>query len=213
MPTQFDSVIFDLDGTLWDASAAMATAFQAAKNSVDYIADDVTLAQVRAVTGQPYTVVYERLFPNLPADKFEECRALCARHELTAAEEHGGAPYPGLADTLRYLRGRGYRLFIVSNCQLGYVEAFFKHSGLAELFEGHQCFGTRLLPKADNIREIVARFGLQAPVYVGDTPGDLAASQGAGVPFIFATYGFGQLTGIEAPTRINQLADLRELLH
>ena len=212
MPPRYDSIIFDLDGTLWDASVAIAQAFQVAKNSVDYILNDVTLAQVQAVTGQPYEVVYQRLFPDLPAHKADEYRALCARHELAAAVEHGGTPYPGLADTLRYLRGRGYRLFIVSNCQVGYVEAFFEHSQLSEFFEGHQCFGTKKLPKAENIREVVAQFGLRAPVYVGDTPGDLAASQGAGVPFIFATYGFGQLDPAEAPVRIGQLVDLRGLL-
>jgi phosphoglycolate phosphatase len=117
-----------------------------------------------------------------------------------------------LEATLRYLRGQGYRLFIVSNCQVGYVEAFFEHSQLAQYFEGHQCFGTKLLPKSENIREVVAQYGLQAPVYVGDTPGDLAASQAAGVPFIFATYGFGHLTTTEAPTRINHLSELRGVI-
>ena len=212
MPPRFDSVIFDLDGTLWDASAAITLAFQTAKNSVDYVANDVTLAQVQAVTGQPYEVVYERLFPDLPAAKRDEYRALCAQQELKAAQAPGGALYPGLAATLRHLQGRGYRLFIVSNCQLGYVEAFFENSQLGHYFEGHQCFGTKKLPKAENIRQIVARFGLRAPVYVGDTPGDLAASQGAGVPFIFATYGFGQLSPVEAPARIASLAELPELL-
>ena len=212
MPTRFDSVIFDLDGTLWDASASITKAFQAAAASVDYIGHDVTLAQVQAVTGQPYTVVYERLFPTLPADKLDEYRALCARQELAAAEQHGGTLYAGLEAALAYLRGRGYRRFIVSNCQLGYVEAFFENSQLGHYFEGHQCFGTKKLPKAENIRQIVARFGLQAPVYVGDTPGDLTASQGAGVPFIFATYGFGQLSPAEAPARITSLAELPELL-
>ena len=212
MPARFDSVIFDLDGTLWDASASITYAFQAAAASVDYIGHDVTLAQVQAVTGQPYTVVYERLFPTLPADKLDEYRALCARHELHAAEQHGGAPYSALEPTLAYLKAQGYRLFIVSNCQVGYVEAFFKHSQLGHYFEGHQCFGTKLLPKSENIREVVAQYGLQAPVYVGDTLGDLEASQKAGVPFIFATYGFGQLTAAEAPERIDQPADLRNML-
>ena len=212
MPTRFDSVIFDLDGTLWDASASITRAFQAAVASVDYIDHDVTLAQVQAVTGQPYTVVYERLFPTLPADKLDEYRALCARQELAAAEQHGGTPYPGLEPTLAYLKAQGYRLFIVSNCQLSYVEAFFKHSQLGHYFEGHQCFGTKLLPKSENIREVVAQYGLQAPVYVGDTLGDLEASQKAGVPFIFATYGFGQLSHHEAPQRIDQPAELRQLL-
>ncbi|WP_345056558.1 HAD family hydrolase [Hymenobacter glaciei] len=212
MPTRFDSVIFDLDGTLWDASASITQAFQAAARSVDYIDHNVTQEQVQAVTGQPYTVVYERLFPTLPADKLEAYRALCARQELAAAADHGGTPYPDLEPTLAYLKEDGYRLFIVSNCQLGYVETFFKHTQLGHYFEGHQCFGTRLLPKSENIREVVAQYGLQAPVYVGDTPGDLAASEAAGVPFIFATYGFGQLTPAEAPTRIDQPADMRQLL-
>ncbi|MFC7666363.1 HAD family hydrolase [Hymenobacter humi] len=136
MPTRFDSVIFDLDGTLWDASAAITRAFQAARNSVDYIDNDVTLAQVQAVTGQPYEVVYERLFPNLPADKFDEYRALCARQELAAAQQHGGTLYPGLEAALAYLRGRGYRLFIVSNCQLGYVEAFLNAAAWAITLKG-----------------------------------------------------------------------------
>ena len=212
MPAQFDSVIFDLDGTLWDASVAITRAFQAAKASVDYIENDVTLAQVQAVTGQPYTVVYERLFPGLPADKMEEYRALCARQELAAAQQHGGAPYPGLESTLRYLLNQGYRLFVVSNCQMGYVEAFFEYTGLGHFFEGHQCFGTKGLPKSENIREIMAQYGLHAPVYVGDTPGDLAASQAAGVPFIFATYGFGHLTPAEAPARIDEPGQLMRFL-
>ena len=212
MKTPFDSVIFDLDGTLWDATAAITSAFQAAKSSVDYVAHDVTLAQVQAVTGQPYEVVYERLFPSLPADKFDEYRALCAHHELAAARQPGGTLYPELEATLRYLREQGYRLFIVSNCQLGYIDAFFDNSQLASYFEGHQCFGTRMLPKSENIREVVAQYGLQAPVYVGDTPGDFAASQAAGVPFIFATYGFGHVEAADAPVRIGQLRELQEVL-
>jgi phosphoglycolate phosphatase len=212
MSLRFDSVIFDLDGTLWDATAAITLAFQTAKNSVDYVEDDVTLAQVQAVTGQPYEVVYERLFPTLPAAKRDEYRALCATQELKAAQAPGGTLYPGLEATLRYLRGRGYRLFIVSNCQLGYIDAFFERSRLGKYFDGHQCFGTKKLPKAENIREVVAQYHLQAPVYVGDTLGDLTASQGAGVPFIFATYGFGHLSTAEAPTRIARLADLQQLL-
>lgn len=212
MALAYDSIIFDLDGTLWDASAAITLAFQAAKGAVDYVSHDVTLAQVQAVTGQPYETVYARLFPDLPPGRLAEFGALCARHELAAARHPGGKLYPDLEVTLAYLRGRGYRLFIVSNCQLGYVEAFFDNSGLGHFFEGHQCFGTKRLPKADNIRQVVARYGLRAPVYVGDTAGDQAASQAAGVPFVFAAYGFGRLGAAEAPVRISSLTDLRGLL-
>lgn len=211
MQQSFDSVIFDLDGTLWNASEAITQAFQTAKNSVDYIEHDITLEQVQAVTGQPYGVVYERLFPTLPLERREEFRALCAEQELTAAQEIGGTLYPGLEETLQYLQKR-YRLFIVSNCQRGYVEAFFDNSQLGHYFEGHQCFGTKGLPKSENIREVVGQYSLKAPVYIGDTRGDFEASQQSNTPFIFATYGFGEVSPQEAPLRINQLADLRQLL-
>jgi phosphoglycolate phosphatase len=92
------------------------------------------------------------------------------------------------------------------------VEAFFESSGLGHYFEGHQCFGTKGLPKSENIREVVEQFGLQAPVYVGDTRGDFEASQKSGTPFIFATYGFGEVSPEEAPERLNQLTDLQQLL-
>lgn len=211
MPNQFDSIIFDLDGTLWDATEAITRAFQTARQSVDYIDHDITLAAVQSVTGQPYSVVYERLFPTLPTQHYEEFRALCAHHELSAARQHGGHPYPGLVDTLEYLSSR-YRLFIVSNCQVGYVEAFFEHTQLGRYFEGHQCFGTKMQPKFQNIQDIINQYDLQAAVYVGDTQGDLEASQKSGIPFIFATYGFGQLTNEEAPIRIEQVTDLMRIL-
>lgn len=212
MTQRFDSVVFDLDGTLWNASESVVKGFQAAKNSVDYIEQDIALADVQAVTGQPYEIVYDRLFPTLPADRRQEFKALCARHELRGVEQHGGALYPGLEDTLHYLREKGYRLFIVSNCQLGYIEAFFQHSQLKQYFEGHQCFGTRNLPKFQNILAIINQYQLQSPVYVGDTRGDLEASQKSGIPFIFASYGFGEVPAGEAAMRIAALTDLQKLL-
>ncbi|MCR5887289.1 HAD hydrolase-like protein [Hymenobacter sp. J193] len=152
MQQPVDSIIFDLDGTLWNATEAVTQAFQHAARSVDYISDSVTVADVEAVTGQPFSAVYDKLFPSLPAEKRDEFKAICAEQELSYARQYGGTPYPGLADTVRYLAAR-YRLFIVSNCQTGYIEAFFQHTQLEQYFEGHQCFGTKGLPKSENIKE------------------------------------------------------------
>ncbi|UOQ71324.1 HAD family hydrolase [Hymenobacter cellulosilyticus] len=121
----------------------------------------------------------------------------------------GRRALPELRATLEYLRQK-YRLFIVSNCQTGYIEAFLEHTQTGEYFEGHQCFGTKNLPKADNIREIVAQFGLQKPAYVGDTEGDHSACRANGLPFLFAAYGFGEAPDFEA--RLDTFSDLRQLL-
>ncbi|MNC77179.1 Phosphoglycolate phosphatase [compost metagenome] len=38
---------------------------------------------------------------------------------------------------------------------------------------------------------------MQSPVYLGDTEGDYAAAQKAGIPFIYARYGFGDVKGYD----------------
>lgn len=50
------------------------------------------------------------------------------------------------------------------------------------------------LTKGENIKLIMERNNLSKPVYIGDTEGDLKASRYAGIPFVFAKYGFGNVT-------------------
>ncbi|MBO5256842.1 MAG: HAD family hydrolase, partial [Clostridia bacterium] len=88
-----------------------------------------------------------------------------------------------------------YRLFIVSNCQAGYIEAFLQAHGLGDRFEDIECTGNTGLCKADNIRLIMKRNGLTSSVFVGDTISDGSAARTAGIPFIYAKYGFGELCG------------------
>ena len=50
------------------------------------------------------------------------------------------------------------------------------------------------MPSADNILQVIRDYQLNAPVYVGDTDGDFHAAKTAGIPFVFASYGFGAVT-------------------
>ncbi|GAB2982976.1 HAD family hydrolase [Mucilaginibacter puniceus] len=210
LKNKFDSIIFDLDGTLWDSTQTVADAWQKAKEEVDYVKDDFTKEVIRSICGMTYKAIFEKLVPYLDEDKRNEFKAICANHELNILEEKGGELYPELEATLQYL-ATNYKLYIVSNCQSGYIETFFKTSGLQKYFLGHQCYGTKSLPKADNIRDIVSDHSLTAPVYVGDTMGDYSAAKQAGVPFIFAAYGFGVVEEDQVAT-IQQFNELQELL-
>jgi phosphoglycolate phosphatase len=207
---KFDSIIFDLDGTLWDSTANVALAWQAAKQQVDYIRDDIDQQMVRSITGMAYDAIFEKLYPYLDDTRREEFKALCAANELDILYKKGGTFYPALAETLTYLKSK-YRLFIVSNCQSGYIEVFLGMENMAGYFEAHQCYGTKGQPKFQNILDIVADNNLQAPVYVGDTTGDRDSAAKAGVPFIFAAYGFGVLEdGYIA--RIDEFSQLQQIL-
>ena len=69
------------------------------------------------------------------------------------------------------------------------------------------------MKKAQNIRLICERNGLKAPVYVGDTVWDAEACEEAGVPFIYAAYGLGELTDTTRACRvIRSFPELLELI-
>jgi len=210
LQNKYDSIIFDLDGTLWDSTANVAIAWQAAKDQVDYIDLDFTQQTIRSITGMTYKAIFEKLLPEVNEEQRNAFKAICALNEINILQERGGMLYPRLEETLQYLITK-YKLFIVSNCQNDYIETFISFSGLGHYFSGHQCYGTKSQPKAENIRDIINDHDLKAPVYVGDTMGDFNACQTAGVPFIFAAYGFGVVETGQIAT-INTIGELTELL-
>jgi len=210
LKNKFDSIIFDLDGTLWDSTGNVALAWEQARKQVDYVTEAITVERVRSITGMAYDVIFEVLLPDLDVERRDYFKALCAQSEIDTLHAIGGDLYPGLEDAVKYLAVK-YKLFIVSNCQSGYIETFLSHCPVAEYFSGHQCYGTKGQPKAENIRDIVNDHQLQAPVYIGDTKGDHDSATKAGVPFIFADYGFGKVDGSQIAT-ISGLGDLVELL-
>jgi phosphoglycolate phosphatase len=210
LKNKYDSIIFDLDGTLWDSSANVVTAWQTAKEQVDYIKDDFTQPMIHSITGMTYKAIFETLLPYLNEQQRDEFKNLAGKYELEILYEKGGELYPGLEAALQSLSAK-YKLFIVSNCQNGYIEVFFKISGLEHYFNGYQCYGTKNQPKNENILDIIKDYDLKAPVYVGDTMGDYSAATKAGVPFIFVSHGFGVVNEDQVAT-VNGLEELAELL-
>ena len=207
---KFDSIIFDLDGTLWDSTGNVALAWEKARQQVDYVVEPIARERVRSITGMAYDVIFEVLLPAMDVAKRDYFKAVCAKSEIDTLNEIGGDLYPGLEETIRYLSGK-YELYIVSNCQSGYIETFLSHCPVAGYFLGHQCYGTKGQPKAENIKDIVNDHQLKAPVYIGDTTGDRDSAAKAGVPFIFASYGFGKVEeGLIA--KIDEFEELKELL-
>jgi phosphoglycolate phosphatase len=208
---KYDSIIFDLDGTLWDSTDTVASAWQHALSQAPYMSQEVmSRERVRSITGMTYDAIFETLFPFLDANQRDEVKKLCAKSELEILYKQGGTLYPDLAETLEYL-GKKYKLYIVSNCQSGYIEMFLDLNSMHSHFLAHQCFGTKGNPKADNIRDIVNDNNLKAPVYIGDTMGDYTSATKAGVPFIFASYGFGVVETGQVAT-INSFEELKEIL-
>lgn len=202
-----DSIIFDLDGTLWDSRKAVAESWTSVIRETPGVDGEVTEDDLTKTMGLLIEEIGEILFGDLEEEKRTALMDACVRHENDWVAEVGGILYPELEEVLRELSER-FRLFIVSNCQDGYIEAFFAAHGLERFFEDYENPGRTGLPKGDNIRLVVERNGLKASVYVGDTEGDRKAARQAGVPFIWAAYGFGEPKEWDAKIdRVGELVD------
>lgn len=200
-----DSIIFDLDGTLWDASESICKSWNLSLRKYEDITKTLTLEDMKSIMGLTIENLAIKLFPEVSFDRALEIAKNCCYEECSFICKHGAKIFEGLEKVLIELV-KDYKLFIVSNCQEGYIESFYEYSNLSAYFTDHECSGNTGLDKGDNIKMLVKRNGLSNPIYIGDTMGDYNACQKANVPFVFAKYGFGKVT-----EETYSICDIREL--
>lgn len=207
---KYDGIIFDLDGTLWDATAINKAAWDAAYERLGYGRSQVTDEEFRSCMGLIIPDIARTIHPEIAEDKLDEFIDCCIEIEHKMLSEQGGILYDGFYEVLEDLSNR-HKLCVVSNCQAGYIEIFMKAHKAEGYFTDFECPGNTGLLKADNIRLVAERNGFHTPVYVGDTLGDMNSTHEAGLPFIWAAYGFGRnLTGYEH--KIDSLRELAKML-
>lgn len=201
-------ILFDLDGTLWDSSEEVAISWMEALAQRPDIDVEITTEKVQNVMGKSMTEIADILFAMYDLDMRRELLAYCCEEENAYIRRHGGQLLEGLEETLAELKRRGYGLYIVSNCQVGYIEAFLEYHKLGKYFDDFESFGGTGKEKDYNIRLVAERNHLDSAVYVGDTQGDYLAATKAGVSFIHARTGYGE---VEAETPyIEELPQLPE---
>lgn len=205
---EIDSILFDLDGTLWDSVNEIIFTWNTIISQYPGLRAPITRAEQESVMGLQMDEIANRLFPNEPPARRMSLMEECIFEENRYLAKHGGTLYPNVDETLTALH-QSYRMFIVSNCQRGYVEAFMQAHGFHKHFDGHLCYGETKKSKGENIKQIIAQQKLVRPVYVGDTIGDQRAAQFAGIPFIYAAYGFGQADNYVK--KINAFSELKSI--
>lgn len=203
------AVIFDLDGTMWDSSECVTYAYNRGLERQGYSLR-LTVGDVRAAMGKTMNEIAHMYFDALDPEKAEEIMVRCIEEEMDYLKTAGGVVYEGLEDTLAGLKKAGYFVACVSNCQSGYIEEFYQHTGLGKYFDDKECWGGTGMMKADNIKLVVQRNGIDDAVYVGDTRGDYDSAMAAGVRFIHAAYGYGTVP--EGTTEMKSIKELLNLL-
>ncbi len=202
-------ILFDLDGTLWDSAEGVALAWNEIFANYLDVSRRVTAEEVHSVMGKLLSEIAEILLPDMEPRHRKEVFDRCMTYENEYLRIHGGILFPQLEETLTRLQEQ-YDLYVVSNCQCGYIEAFLEAHDMAHYFAGYLSAGDTGMPKGDNIVKVVNDCGLEHAVYVGDTMGDYEATMYAGLPFIHAAYGFGTVP-VGTP-RLNNIADLPQTM-
>jgi len=187
-----DSIIFDLDGTLWNAIEGVCGAWKSILSKYPNIKRVVTPKDMEGCMGLQISEIGKKLFPDLDEDFQMKLMKECCETEQVYLGEHGGKLYPKLEETLKRLSEK-HKLFIVSNCQNGYIQCFFKAHKLDKYFIDFECSGVTGLSKGENNKILMGRNNLKSSIYVGDTMGDAESAKVAEIPFIYARYGFGNV--------------------
>ena len=202
----YESLIFDIDGTLWDSRALVAEGYniQLKKEGLDHLCIDAET--LRPLFGKVMTAIADSIFASIAVPERYELMERCMDTENKYLfENECKIGYPKVKETLEAL-SKNYRLFIVSNSQCGYPELCIEKLGLGDYIEGHMCFGDTGTSKGQTILTLIRKHNIGSCIYIGDTQGDLEACQEAGIPFIFCGYGLGQAESYDA--RIESIEEL-----
>lgn len=202
----YESLIFDIDGTLWDSRALVAEGYniQLRSEGLDHLC--VTAEDFLPLFGKVMTEIADVIFASIPVPERYALMDRCMATENEYLHENPcQIGYDGIRETMEAL-AKNHRLFIVSNSQQGYPELCMEKLGLTDYISGHLCFGDTGTEKGETIRRLMERHGISSACYIGDTQGDCDAADKAGIDFIFAAYGFGDPSHYTA--KIEKFEDL-----
>lgn len=191
-----DSLVFDLDGTLWDTCASCALAWNLVVKRHGLEFREITADGVRQVTGKPHDACIRETFVGLSEPALQVLIDETSTEDNRMIELHGGELFGGVRDGIVALAAK-YPLFIVSNCQAGYIELFLRSSELSASFRDFECWGNTGRAKPENLRDLISRNQLQKPWFIGDAPGDLQAARACAIPFVHAAYGYCRVDSAE----------------
>lgn len=202
-------IIFDLDGTLWDPRATIIKIWNEVLGEHQLIKRELKPEDMDQYMGLLFDDILKDIIPGISDQQAQDILLEIVQKENKVLHAHGGILYEGVAETLTNL-AKTHSLFIVSNCQDGYIEAFLEYYQFNHLFTDIESHGRTKKPKAKNIKLIMERNHLspENSVYIGDTQTDYDSAKANELSFIFCEYGFGTLNIPEYKPSVSKFSDL-----
>lgn len=203
-------IIFDIDGTIWDSTKGVLESWNKVLDRYEEVGYQMTMEQLHSYMGKVLEEIGGLFMPHIDAKKRLEILQEAVEEEISYLYQHPGKLYDGIEEVFSELT-KEYSLYIISNCQDGYIELLLDLFDFHDYFTDCECSGRTGKGKGDNIKIVMERNHLDQAIYIGDTQGDLDATKEAQIPFIFAKYGFGKID--EDRLSIDTPVELIPLVH
>lgn len=189
--TDVDALVFDMDGTLWDAVHSYCKVWDTTAARLGVVRPPVQYDELVALMGKPLIEIYYCLMGGYD-DNAERFMATLTDVENELMPVLGGQLYPEVHETLSALQKR-VRLFMISNCTGRGLDNFLTINNLKQYFTDWLSYGATGVDKDINLKTLIDCYNLKRPVYVGDIQRDCDSSHAADVEFCWASYGFGEV--------------------
>lgn len=191
MEKQFNTYIFDLDGTLLYTLDDLTASTNHAMRQLGF--KEHTTEEVRSMVGNGIKRLIERAVPegtsgHLYEKAYNEFISHYLQHSLDTTR-----PYPGIMEMLKSLKDKGVQMAVVSNKYCKATESlcrtFFNEYISVAIGESENI---RKKPAPDTVLEAMKRLGAnrESTVYVGDSEVDIATARNCGIPCISVLWGF-----------------------
>lgn len=211
------SIIFDMDGTLFDSRTAIVpAAMDAFRQVIQESGVDVPLPGEQDITshiGESSRQFYLNITPPALHAHVDRVSELVRAGEKRRIETGQTKLFPGVAETLRLLKESGRSIGYYSNSGPGYFYTVLKAHGILDLADAATCFGESKATKAEMVRALKPRLQGDSLAVVGDRLHDVEAARANGALAVGVLYGFalpGELA--KADIRIERFDLLPDVL-
>ncbi len=214
-PNDVNLIIFDMDGTIVPSLPAV---YESIKRAFAKLGWEVTFSaeEINQFFGLTTTStkggLYEFITPSDSHLTIPEVREK-VRQEYAEAFREMAQPYPGVKETLKTLRKRGYQLAQYTNASSMYLDVIMSILDLRKYYDYIECVQENNLTKSELVRKIRERFGGLTAAVVGDRWHDIEAARETGSLAIGALYGYGGEEPEKADITIKSFGELLEIFH
>ncbi len=205
---KYDSILFDLDGTLTDSGSGITNC---AAYAMDTLGIDYSGKDLSVFVGPPLRKTFLEF--NVPEELVEQAIEIY-RSRYTTIGKFENIPYKGIEDVLVQLNSMGYKLYIATSKPEPVSKEIIEHFGLTKYFT--EIAGASLDASRESksavIDYLLKKHHIDQAIMIGDTEYDVIGSKQHNIPCIGVSWGYGSISSMKEAGAIRIVDTMDELL-